>query len=85
MSRHFYQTAEFAIQLNCGDIADKALAQELVLNGPSVDPYLLLSALEVQRENFGKALEALHQALEINKSDPSVWAELGITIYKVFF
>ena len=76
-SSYFYQAAEFAIQLNCGSVADKALAHELILNGPNIAPYLLLSKLESQRNNFLKALDALLQALQISKSDPSVWAEIG--------
>lgn len=77
VDKHFFVTAEFAIQLNCGDIADKVLAQELVLKGPAVEPYLLMAALEVQRDNISKGMNALNQALEINKSDPCIWSEIG--------
>lgn len=80
-SRHFYITAEFAIHINCGDLADKALAQEIILNGKCTEPYILLSNLEIQRENFGKATEMLSQAFEITKADPHVWCAIGKGLY----
>ena len=76
-ANYFSQAAEFAIQLNCGGVADRALAHELISNGPTIGPYLLLSKLESQRNDFVKAMDALHQALQIKNSDPAVWAEIG--------
>jgi hypothetical protein len=63
--------------INCGDLADKALAQELISSGPTVEPYFMLSNLEVQRRNMAKASEMLQQAFDINKSDPRVWSAIG--------
>ncbi|KAJ3371784.1 hypothetical protein HDU91_004929 [Kappamyces sp. JEL0680] len=75
--RNYHELAEFAIQFNCGAVADKALSQELILSGPSIQPYLTMSSLEIQRGDMKKASEFLMKALEINKSDCLVWAALG--------
>jgi uncharacterized protein HemY len=75
--RPFIEAAEFAIMINCGDVADKCLAHDIVLNSPSVLPSLLLCRLEIQRRNFSKANDALESALAVNNADPDVWTALG--------
>lgn len=40
-------------------------------------PYLLLSKLEVQRNNFSKAYEVLKDALKLNGKNSSVWEAIG--------
>jgi Flp pilus assembly protein TadD len=58
-------------------MVDKALAQDMIFNGSDSKPYLLLSKLEVQKNNFAKASEILTETLKLNKTDATVWAEIG--------
>ncbi|TPX37150.1 hypothetical protein SmJEL517_g01059 [Synchytrium microbalum] len=72
--------AAFFIHVNAVVLAEVALAQELLVSGPSVHPYLLLSRLEAQRGTpraTSRATENLRTALEIKRDDPNVWAALG--------
>ncbi|KAI8802085.1 hypothetical protein BJ742DRAFT_873493 [Cladochytrium replicatum] len=76
-SSMFIQAALFLINCHAGPLAERALAQEVLLNGPSVEPYLLLSRLEVQRGNFVLAGERIKSALDISQDSPNVWAAQG--------
>ncbi|KAI8929249.1 hypothetical protein BC831DRAFT_6458 [Entophlyctis helioformis] len=74
---HFSKAAEFAIQAHVGEFADVALSQELLIKGPSVRPYLLLSQLEIQRGGFNKAADHLKEALDMEHDNVAVWSALG--------
>ncbi|RKO83519.1 hypothetical protein BDK51DRAFT_34747, partial [Blyttiomyces helicus] len=72
----FMAAAEFLIQCHAGQLAERALAQVL-LRGPRVKPYLLLSQLEIQRSDYVRAAEYLNQALAVQQDEPNVWAAMG--------
>jgi tetratricopeptide (TPR) repeat protein len=72
------QVAKFAVNVNLSQLVDTALSEELVLNGPSVNPYLIFAQLECQRKNYGAAIEYLNQALSIDGTDKRIWEEIGI-------
>ncbi|KAJ3056144.1 Cilia- and flagella-associated protein 70 [Rhizophlyctis rosea] len=74
---HFLMAAEFLIQCHAGKLAERALAQELILIGPRVKPYLMLSKLESQRGDFVQAEKHIRDALEVQQDDPDTWAALG--------
>ncbi|KND04050.1 uncharacterized protein SPPG_01495 [Spizellomyces punctatus DAOM BR117] len=73
----FLLVAEFLIHCHAGQLAERALSQEILESGPRVKPYLLLSQLEVQRSNYKLANEHLKDALSIQQDEPNVWAALG--------
>ncbi|KAI8911084.1 hypothetical protein EDD86DRAFT_246421 [Gorgonomyces haynaldii] len=76
-NQHFVQVAEFAVNAHLPELADQALAQELVLNGPSVKPYILLAQLDVQRRLYTSAANRLKEALKLDQTSADVWACLG--------
>ncbi|KAI9098181.1 hypothetical protein DFS34DRAFT_619887 [Phlyctochytrium arcticum] len=69
--------AEFLIHCHAGQLAERALSQEILATGPKVKPYLLLSHLEIQRGNYKLAADYLKDALNVQQDDPNVWAALG--------
>ncbi|KAJ3279301.1 Cilia- and flagella-associated protein 70, partial [Blyttiomyces sp. JEL0837] len=69
--------SEFLIQVHAGQIAERALSQELLNAGPSIRPYLLLSQLELQRGNQILAIDHIQAAINVQQDDPDVWACLG--------
>ncbi|KAJ3116252.1 Cilia- and flagella-associated protein 70 [Phlyctochytrium bullatum] len=73
----FVSAAKFLINCHAGQLAERALAQELLLAGPSVQPYLLLSKLEMQRANPTAAFQHLRDALDVRQDDPNVWTYLA--------
>ncbi|KAJ3045423.1 Cilia- and flagella-associated protein 70 [Rhizophlyctis rosea] len=50
---------------------------ELILVGPRVKPYLMLSQLEIQRGDHSQAEQHIRAALEVQQDDPDAWAALG--------
>ncbi|KAI8901936.1 hypothetical protein BC833DRAFT_575629 [Globomyces pollinis-pini] len=77
LPRPLIQVAEFAININCVLMADRALAQDLLTNGPTVEPYLLLSQLQIQHLNYTKANEFLLEALKLDQNNAAIWASIG--------
>jgi Tfp pilus assembly protein PilF len=45
--------------------------------GPSIQPYLLLAQLEIQRGNFKTAMDHVDSALNVEHDSPDCWAFLG--------
>lgn len=72
----FVSTGEFLIHIHASQLAERILSQELLL-GTSVDPFLLLSQLEIQRRNFAAAEEYLSSALALHHNNPYIWSALG--------
>jgi Tfp pilus assembly protein PilF len=79
---HFLQVAEFAVNAHLSILADQALSQELVTNGPTVRPYLLLAQLECQRNNYKASEEQLREALFLGPQSEEVWAAMGHLFFK---
>ncbi|KAI9002325.1 hypothetical protein BC832DRAFT_114900 [Gaertneriomyces semiglobifer] len=73
----YMSLAEFLIHVHAGQLAERALSQEILNTQPRVAPYLLLSKLELQRSNFKLAEEHLSDALKIHQDEPNVWASIG--------
>lgn len=73
----YLQAAEFLLHCHAGQFAERALAQEIIQNGPRTVPYLQLAKLELQRGNFGLSSEHVRKAIEIRKDDPNAWGLLG--------
>ncbi|KAJ3155384.1 Cilia- and flagella-associated protein 70 [Geranomyces michiganensis] len=73
----FLSAAEFLIHCHAGQLAERALSQEILQSNATVLPKLLLSKLELQRSNFRLAEEHLQAALEVQQDHPDVWAALG--------
>jgi tetratricopeptide (TPR) repeat protein len=79
---HFIELAEFCSNANFLQLAQEALAQDFILNGAHVQPYVLLSKLEVQRGDYKQALEHLLSALKLEMSNHIVWANIGHLKFK---
>jgi tetratricopeptide (TPR) repeat protein len=73
----FVLTAEFLIKCHAGQLAERALTEEILNNSNYVYPYILLSQLEIQRGNYSNALERIKEALEIQQDNSSAWSALG--------
>jgi len=73
----FVLTAEFLIKCHAGQLAERALTEEILNNSNDVYPYILLSQLEIQRGNYSNALERIKEALEIQQDNSSAWSALG--------
>ncbi|KAJ3168634.1 Cilia- and flagella-associated protein 70 [Geranomyces variabilis] len=73
----FLLAAEFLIHCHAGQLAERALSQEILQSNAMVRPKLLLHQLELQRSNFRLAEEHLQAALEVQQDHPDVWAALG--------
>ncbi|KAH6572162.1 hypothetical protein BASA50_005685 [Batrachochytrium salamandrivorans] len=74
---HYLEAAKFAVNAHLSDFADRALSQELLVHAPSVQPHILLSHLKIQQGQYSKALDHLKDALNMDSSHVSTWAELG--------
>lgn len=72
----FIMNAEFLIQVHASQLAERVLAQEL-LTSSTIEPFLLLSQLDIQRRNFSASEDHLKSALAILQSDPYAWAAMG--------
>lgn len=83
----FLHASNFLIQVHAGQLAERALSHALLTSGPKVEPYLLLSSLEMQRGNNDLAIGHIQGALEIQQDDPNVWSALGHVQYvnKMFY
>ncbi|KAI8821418.1 uncharacterized protein EV422DRAFT_528079 [Fimicolochytrium jonesii] len=74
----FITAAEFLIHCQAGQMAERALSQEILQpNASRIKPHLLLHQLELQRGNQKLAEEHLVDALEVRQDDPDVWTALG--------
>ncbi|TPX60566.1 hypothetical protein PhCBS80983_g01686 [Powellomyces hirtus] len=73
----FVSAAEFLIHCHAGQLAERALSQEILQTNTVVNPQLLLHQLELQRSNFRLAEQHLQDALDVRQDDPDVWAALG--------
>jgi len=73
----FVLTAEFLIKCHAGQLAERALTEEILNNPNYVYPYILLNQLEIQRGNYSNALERIKEALEIQQDNSSAWSALG--------
>ncbi|KAJ3022692.1 Cilia- and flagella-associated protein 70 [Thoreauomyces humboldtii] len=73
----FVAAAEFLIHCHAGQLAERALSQEILQTNALINPHLQLHQLELQRANFRLAEEHLRDALELRQDDPDVWAALG--------
>lgn len=79
---HYLKAAEFAINAHLAGLADQALAQELVLNGPTIKPYLLLAQLEFQRRNFKASEDKIREALYVGPQSAEIWEAMGHLYFK---
>lgn len=73
----FLLTAVFLLRFNACQFVEKALAKELVINGPSIKLYILLSKLYIIRGDIMTAENHLKAAHMLDRADPTVWTELG--------
>jgi Flp pilus assembly protein TadD len=70
--------AEFLIKINAGQLAERALSQEILSGGNKGKAYRLLAKLENQRKNFKAAEEHIREAINAKQDDPNAWATLGL-------
>ena len=77
IGRHFLETAEFAIMINCGPVADKALAMEILHNPSSSESHLLFAKFEAQRGRLNNAESTLKTVLDVDKTEVNALVALG--------
>jgi hypothetical protein len=75
---HFLKAAEFAVHSHLSVLVDQALAQELITNGATVKPYLILSQLELQRQNYKASEEQIREALFLAPQNEEIWESMGL-------
>uniref|UniRef100_W5M3G9 Cilia and flagella associated protein 70 n=1 Tax=Lepisosteus oculatus TaxID=7918 RepID=W5M3G9_LEPOC len=75
----FMETVHFLLQTNALQMAQRALAQELLCpdGGPSSSYHVALARLHLQRGEFDDADKNLQEALQFLDQNPDVWALSG--------
>lgn len=75
----FLQTAEFLLDVNALQMAEIALAHELVAPGcgPSAHYHILLGRLRIQSKQYVEAEESLKEALALQHQNPDGWSLMG--------
>ncbi|XP_006637093.3 cilia- and flagella-associated protein 70 isoform X1 [Lepisosteus oculatus] len=75
----FMETVHFLLQTNALQMAQRALAQELLCpdGGPSSSYHVALARLHLQRGEFDDADKNLQEALQDSFENPDVWALSG--------
>ena len=75
--------ARFGANAHLPTLVDQALAQDLVVRGPSVSHYLLLSQVEFQRGNFAGAMDHLREGMRFdNAKSDKIWTAIGHLNFK---
>lgn len=69
--------AEFLVDTCSTQLAERALAQEVLANGRSVKAFQLMAKLYQYREDYARAEEQLQEALSMDDKDPVTWLQLG--------
>ncbi|XP_031552846.1 cilia- and flagella-associated protein 70-like [Actinia tenebrosa] len=75
----FLQTATFLLEVNALQLAESALAHELVAcsGEPSAEYYITLGRLKIQQMQYEEAEDKLKQAIVLNHQNPDCWALIG--------
>ncbi|KAM3868524.1 cilia- and flagella-associated protein 70 [Diretmus argenteus] len=75
----YRETVEFLLQNNALQMAQRALAQELLWpdGGLSSSYHLRLARLQLLRADYSSATASLREALQLSHQDPDVWALYG--------
>jgi tetratricopeptide (TPR) repeat protein len=74
----FINAARFLVDCHAGQLTERALSEEMQLNGPSISGYLILAQLEQQRGDFDLALENIMECVKLKQDCPHAWSALGI-------
>ncbi|XP_046893282.1 cilia- and flagella-associated protein 70 [Hypomesus transpacificus] len=80
----YMETVQFLLQNNTLQMAQRALAQELLCpdGGLSSSYHLAMARLQLQRAEYGSAQLSLQEALKDSFQDPDVWALYGHLHYQ---
>lgn len=76
----FLSAAKFLLECHAGQLTERAIIEEMILSGATVNSYLMMAQLEQQRGSFDLALENIHKAFKLKQDDPSVWSSLGMLL-----
>jgi len=69
--------AAFLVNACSTQLAERALAQEVLANGRSVPAFQLMAKLYQYREDFTRAEEQLQEALSMDAKNALTWLQLG--------
>ncbi|XP_060748472.1 cilia- and flagella-associated protein 70 [Tachysurus vachellii] len=81
----YMETAKFLLESYALQMAQRALAQELLCpdGGPSSSYYLALTQIQLLRGEYSSAEASLQQALSHNFQNPDAWALCGHMYYMI--
>ncbi|XP_063270336.1 cilia- and flagella-associated protein 70 isoform X8 [Prinia subflava] len=79
----FMKTVEFLMKVNAVGFVHKALAHELLSlqGGPTCAYHLAMAWTYLLREDFPRCEECLCEAIQIDPTNPNVWAQKGHLCY----
>ncbi|XP_032222365.2 cilia- and flagella-associated protein 70 [Nematostella vectensis] len=77
--RIFLRTAAFLLEVNALQMAESALAHELIVsnNEPNADYCIALARLRIQQGRYEDGEEQLNHALTLSHQNPDIWALIG--------
>ncbi|XP_046721864.1 cilia- and flagella-associated protein 70 isoform X1 [Silurus meridionalis] len=81
----YMETVKFLLQCHALQMAQRALAQELLCpdGGPSSSYHLAVAQVQLLRGEYSSAEASLQQALHYNFQNPDVWALFGHMYYMI--